>query len=130
MPKPFISVLIDTYNHERFIEQALHSVLAQDYPADLREIIVVEDGSTDRTPEILAKFSAQIQILREPGLASAFYRPQLLEGRLGLPGSIASTAELQARRLARIFTLSQHPAPRSDGYYNNPAGVAGTYGQG
>ncbi len=74
MPKPFISVLIDTYNHERFIEQALHSVFAQDYPADLREIIVVDDGSTDRTPEILATFSSQIQILRKPngGQASAF----------------------------------------------------------
>jgi glycosyltransferase involved in cell wall biosynthesis len=127
MPKPLISVLIDTYNHERFIEQALHSVFAQDYPADLREIIVVDDGSTDRTPEILAKFSPQIQILREPGLASAFYRPQLLEGRLGL---LTSTLELQAIRLARIFTLLEHPAPRSGGYYNNPAGVAGTYGQG
>jgi glycosyltransferase involved in cell wall biosynthesis len=83
MPKPFISVLFDTYNHERFIEQAPHSVFAQDYPSDLSEIIVVDDGSTDRTPDILAKFSSQIQILREPGLASAFYRPQLLGGGSG-----------------------------------------------
>jgi cellulose synthase/poly-beta-1,6-N-acetylglucosamine synthase-like glycosyltransferase len=130
MPKPFISVLIATYNHERFIEQALHCVFARDYPADLREIIVVDDGSTDRTPEILAKFSSQIQILREPGLASAFYRPQLFVGRIGLLGSVGSTAELQAIRLARIFTLSGHLAPRSGGYYDNPAGVAGTHGQG
>ena len=74
MPKPLISVLIDTYNHERFIEQALQSVLSQDYPAELRETIVVDDGSTDRTPEILAKFSPQIKILRNPngGQASAF----------------------------------------------------------
>ena len=39
----FASVLIDTYNHERFIEQAIVSVLEQDFQASEREIIVVDD---------------------------------------------------------------------------------------
>lgn len=74
MTTPFVSVLIDTYNHERFIEEAIQSVLSQDFPASQREILVVDDGSTDRTPEILAKFASQIRILRKPngGQASAF----------------------------------------------------------
>jgi hypothetical protein len=74
MTKPFVSVLIDTYNHERFIDEAISSVLAQDFPAAGREILVVDDGSTDRTPEILAKFEPHIRILRKPngGQASAF----------------------------------------------------------
>ena len=74
MTTPFVSVLIDTYNHERFMEEAIQSVLAQDYPAARREILVVDDGSTDRTPEILAKFASEIRILRKPngGQASAF----------------------------------------------------------
>ena len=74
MPIPFVSVLIDTYNHERFIEAAIESVLAQDYPASQREILVVDDGSTDRTPEILCKFENQVRILRKSngGQASAF----------------------------------------------------------
>ena len=74
MTTPFVSVLIDTYNHERFIEEAIQSVLSQDFPASEREILVVDDGSTDRTPEILAKFSPQIRILRKSngGQASAF----------------------------------------------------------
>lgn len=74
MATPFVSVLIDTYNHERFIEEALASVLAQDYPVEAREIIVVDDGSTDRTPEILRRFESQAKILRKPngGQASAF----------------------------------------------------------
>jgi glycosyltransferase involved in cell wall biosynthesis len=72
--KPFASVLIDTYNHERFIEQAVVSVLAQDFPAPDREIIVVDDGSTDRTPEIVRKFEPQVRLLRKAngGQASAF----------------------------------------------------------
>ena len=74
MTTPFVSVLIDTYNHERFIEEAIQSVLSQDFPASEREILVVDDGSTDRTPEILGKYSSQIRILRKPngGQASAF----------------------------------------------------------
>jgi hypothetical protein len=74
MPTPFISVLIDTFNQERFIKQALDSVLAQDYPADRREILVVDDGSADNTPAILAKYGSQIRILRKDngGQASAF----------------------------------------------------------
>src|SRR5208282_6394841 len=74
MARPFVSVLIDTYNHERFIEQAILSVLEQDFPASGREILVVDDGSQDRTPEIAAKFGPQVRLLRKAngGQASAF----------------------------------------------------------
>jgi GT2 family glycosyltransferase len=74
MTTPLVSVLIDTYNHERFIEEAIQSVLSQVFPASEREILVVDDGSTDRTPEILRKFTPQIRVLRKPngGQASAF----------------------------------------------------------
>ncbi|MBZ5700732.1 MAG: glycosyltransferase [Acidobacteriia bacterium] len=74
MTRPFVSVLVDTYNHEGFIEQALHSVLEQDFPAADREILVVDDGSTDRTPEILRRFAPQVRVLRKAngGQASAF----------------------------------------------------------
>lgn len=70
----FASVLIDTYNHERFIEQAIVSALEQDFPASDREIIVVDDGSTDRTPEIVKEFAPQVRLLRKEngGQASAF----------------------------------------------------------
>jgi glycosyltransferase involved in cell wall biosynthesis len=72
--KPFVSVLIDTYNHERFIEQAIVSVLEQDLPASDREILVVDDGSTDQTPEIVRKFEPQVRLLpkKNGGQASAF----------------------------------------------------------
>jgi hypothetical protein len=74
MVKPFISIIIDTYNQERFIERALRSVLEQDSPPADREIIVVDDGSTDHTPEILKRFEGRMRIIRKPngGQASAF----------------------------------------------------------
>jgi glycosyltransferase involved in cell wall biosynthesis len=74
VPRPFVSILIDTYNHERFIEEAIVSVLEQDFPASDGDIIIVDDGSTDRTPEIVRKFEPKVRLLRKPngGQASAF----------------------------------------------------------
>jgi glycosyltransferase involved in cell wall biosynthesis len=72
--KPTVTVIIDTYNHERFIEEAIVSVLEQDFPAAQMEVLVVDDGSTDRTPQIVRKFEPHVRILRKKngGQASAF----------------------------------------------------------
>jgi len=74
MKAPFFTVLIDTYNYGQFIEEAVASALAQDFPAEQREILVVDDGSTDDTQERLRKFGEAIRYLRKPngGQASAF----------------------------------------------------------
>jgi len=74
MTRPFVSVLIDTYNHERFIEQALVSVLEQGLSAAEMEVIVVDDGSTDNTSAVVRKFAPRVRYLFKPngGQASAF----------------------------------------------------------
>lgn len=74
MTSPTISILIDTYNYGQFVEQAVESVLAQDFPMEKTEILVVDDGSTDDTPQRLAKYGDRIRYLRKPngGQASAF----------------------------------------------------------
>ena len=48
-----VSVLIPVHNGALFIREKLRSVLAQDYPRELMEIIVLSDGSTDETNEIV-----------------------------------------------------------------------------
>jgi len=59
---PKISVVIPVYNGELFIEKAIHSVMTQDYPA--HEVIIIDDGSTDSTPEILESFKGRITARR------------------------------------------------------------------
>jgi glycosyltransferase involved in cell wall biosynthesis len=74
MTAPRVTALIDTYNHELFIARAIESVLAQDYPARNFEILVVDDGSTDRTAEIVRTFAPRLRVITKPngGQASAF----------------------------------------------------------
>ena len=55
-----LSVLIDTYNHERLIETAVTSVLEQDFPASECEVIVVDDGSVDHSREVIATYGNRI----------------------------------------------------------------------
>src|SRR2546422_11568885 len=74
MKAPFFTVLIDTYNYGEFIEEAVSSVLGQDFPAEQREILVVDDGSIDDTRERLQKYGGEILYLRKQngGQALAF----------------------------------------------------------
>jgi Glycosyl transferase family 2 len=71
---PRISVLIDTYNYGRYIEQAISSVLAQGFAAEEMEILVVDDGSTDDTRARVEKYADRVKYIHKEngGQASAF----------------------------------------------------------
>lgn len=78
MSTPLVSVICLCYNHERFVQEALESVLAQTYPAI--EIIVVDDASADGSVAVIqrvAKAHPQIQVIALPengGNCAAFNR--------------------------------------------------------
>jgi alpha-1,3-rhamnosyltransferase len=55
--KPLVSVIVPSYNHERFVEQTIHSILNQTYTNI--ELIVIDDGSSDASPDLLNKLSEQ-----------------------------------------------------------------------
>jgi len=55
MNEPLVSIITPTYNHEAFIAECIQSVLDQSYAQ--WEMIVVDDGSIDRTGEIVRAFS-------------------------------------------------------------------------
>jgi cellulose synthase/poly-beta-1,6-N-acetylglucosamine synthase-like glycosyltransferase len=56
---PDISLIITAYNEEQRIAEKLDNTLAQDYPKEKMEIIVVSDCSTDRTDEIVKSYESQ-----------------------------------------------------------------------
>ena len=54
-----VSVLIAVYNGAGFITDKLDSVLASDYPAELLDVVVVSDASTDETDELMAGYASR-----------------------------------------------------------------------
>jgi glycosyltransferase involved in cell wall biosynthesis len=71
MSWPLVSVIIPNYNYGRYLEQAIGSALAQDYPSV--EVVVVDDGSTDASSEVAARFGGRIRWIQQQrqGVAAA-----------------------------------------------------------
>lgn len=121
MAKPILSVLIDTYNHEQYIDQAIVSAIEQDFPSSEYEILVVDDGSTDRTPEIVRKFAPRVRLVRKKnrGQASA-YNAGIREAR----GEVIAFLDgddwfVSGKLTVAMNTLKEHPeaAAVGHGYY-------------
>lgn len=64
MKRPTVSVIIPTYNRAALVQEAVASVLAQTF-TDF-ELLVVDDGSTDATVQVLAPYQGRLRLLRLP----------------------------------------------------------------
>ncbi len=61
--KVSVTCVVTAYNHERFVAEAVDSALSQDYPAELLDVVVVNDGSTDGTRAALdARFGDEPRV--------------------------------------------------------------------
>jgi len=60
-----ISVIVRTYNSAKYVKGAIDSILQQTIQPDLYEIVVVDDGSTDNTKDILDLYKGRIRLIEE-----------------------------------------------------------------
>lgn len=66
MNSPLVSIIVINYNYERFLAEAIDSALGQSYPAV--EVIVVDDGSTDKSRQMIASYGDRIaSVFKENG---------------------------------------------------------------
>ncbi|MBM3805582.1 MAG: glycosyltransferase family 2 protein [Actinobacteria bacterium] len=75
MTQPVISVIVAAYNQERYISRCLRSLIAQTIDRDKFEIVVINDGSTDRSSAVLGEFTDEIVLIEN-------------EKNIGLPASL------------------------------------------
>ncbi|SEE13344.1 Glycosyl transferase family 2 [Rhizobiales bacterium GAS188] len=107
MSRPLVSVLINNYNYARFLGAAIDSVLHQDYP--FIEIVVVDDGSTDDSREIIAGYGDRIvSVLKANGGQGSAFNAGVVASRgeilcfldaddVFFPGKVARVVEIFSR---------------------------------
>ena len=106
---PRVSVVVPTYNRAWCLAEALDSVLAQDVAGV--ELIVVDDGSTDGTPQLLAGYGAAIRILRQENRGvSAARNAGIAAARGGLVAFLDSDdLWLPGKLRAQVDFFAEHP---------------------
>jgi glycosyltransferase involved in cell wall biosynthesis len=106
---PQLSVVVPTYNRAWCLAEALDSVLAQDVAGV--ELIVVDDGSTDGTPQLLAGYGGAIRILRQENRGvSAARNAGIAAARGGLVAFLDSDdVWLPGKLWAQVDFFAAHP---------------------
>lgn len=108
--EPSVSLVIPAYNEEKVIEAKIQNVLALDYPPEKLDIVVVSDGSTDRTNAIAACYvgSGRVRLIAYPAnrgkLAALNDTVPGLRGEIAVFSDAASMLRPDAlRQLVRCF---------------------------
>lgn len=115
---PFVTICIPAYNHAKFVVRALESVMEDPYPN--KEIVIVDDGSTDGTPDVSEQWAAEhrgkveLRLFRagHGGVARALNRA-IAEARGDFCALLASDDELIPGGLeVRVRLLQSQPVKR------------------
>lgn len=126
--KPWVSVICTSYNHEAYVEQALQSVIDQDYPNV--ELIVVDNNSSDRSAERIENFAKKhsglrlIKNLTNLGLNRAFNQGlALAEGRYVI--DLAADDVLLPNRISHQVSLFEELSGPYAVVFSNAAYIDG-----
>lgn len=122
---PSVSVVIPTYNRARLVGDAITSVLQQGYPR--LEIVVVDDGSTDDTADVVKAFGPAVRYVRQPNGGPARARNTGIAQATGellafldsddlyLPGKLHAQVEYFARHPETLMTYCWFNIVDADG---------------
>lgn len=126
MKKP-VSVVIPTYNAHKYIKKVIEALFDQDYPGTI-ELIVVNDGSTDDSLEIVENLQKKwgFKVINQPHQgAVAATNNGLMTARHDIICSVDSDVVLHRDWLGKIAEEFDDPAVGAvQGYYKTPKGIS------
>jgi succinoglycan biosynthesis protein ExoA len=147
---PLVSVVVPARNEERFLGACLDSILAQTYPPDRVEVLVVENGSTDDTRAVATRYATADGRVRALASSALNQAAAMNEGVLAARGTIVARVDahgaIEARYLERVVAaFGRHPdavcvggpfLPAGKTFFervgglarSSPVGVGGGYG--
>ncbi len=83
MSLPRVSVIVPVYNAQATLEACLRSIVSQDYPADALQVLVVDNGSSDASADIIGRYRHRIEGLDEPTRGPAAARNRGVRSAIG-----------------------------------------------
>lgn len=112
-----LSVLIPSYNADRFLAASLDSILPQLAADD--EAIVVDDGSTDDTPSVLARYAGRVRIVRRRHAGLAAARNAALDAATGTWIAFQDADDVAAPNRLDVLRSALGTHPDADGVFSN-----------
>jgi glycosyltransferase involved in cell wall biosynthesis len=130
---PLVSIIIPAHNSSAYVEDALRSALQQEYAN--KEIIVIDDGSTDSTPRVLRSFKDKITILHQANAGPGAARNRGLKHANGhyiafldaddywLPGKLRLQIDYlqKHREIGAVYSKWMRWCPDADGNFSYPS---------
>ena len=104
---PKVSIIVASYNNEETIEECLKAILAQNYPKDSFEVIVMDGGSKDSTVKIAQQFP--IKVFSIPINCPAAYNYAMKVAQYPILGYIDSDAKVEAEWLRKVVPHLDEP---------------------
>ncbi|MBD1866774.1 glycosyltransferase family 2 protein [Cyanobacteria bacterium FACHB-471] len=109
---PLVSVLINNYNYGRFLREAIDSALNQAYPHV--EVVVVDDGSTDGSQEIIRSYGDRIiPVLKENGGQASAFNVGVEQSKGDLLFFLDSDDTFSPEKISKVVSLFQQVTPEN-----------------
>jgi len=126
---PLVSVIMPSYNTSLYIQEAIDSVLSQDYPN--KELIIIDDGSTDNTVDLIRAYGERVTLLTQKNQGSAVARNAGIAAARGeyiafldsddvwLPGKLSTQVRYleQQPGIGMIYGRWHVWKPQTDGHF-------------
>ena len=112
---PLVSIIIPNYNHAQYVGDAIWSVLTQEYRNF--EIIVVDDGSTDNSREVIAQFGDKVQYIHQKNAGLSAARNTGIKASKGVLIGVLDADDMYESIFLSTLVVTLQENPDADGVY-------------